>query len=91
MKNVENYSLKKCIFMLLDSYKELVLELTDGLKCVEYELDGIYYLDTEKAEETDTYWNERINETLSKYFDVTVTSVHSDDCDMIGVWIVYKD
>ena len=91
MKNVENYQLKKCIFMELDDYKELINKITDGLKSVEYEYDGIYYEDTEKAEETETYWNEDITETLSKYFDVTVTSVHADDCEYLGVWICYKE
>ena len=37
MKNVENYQLKKCIFMELDDYKELINKITDGLKSVEYE------------------------------------------------------
>ena len=45
----------------------------------------------EKAEETETYWNEDITETLSKYFDVTVTSVHADDSEYLGVWICYKE
>lgn len=91
MKNVENYQLKKCIFMELGDYKELIDKLTGGLKSVEYECDGIYYEDTEKAEETETYWNEYITETLSKYFDVTITSVHADDCEYLGVWICYKE
>lgn len=29
---------------------------------------------------------------LTGYFDVKeITSIHSDDCDCIGVWITYKD
>ena len=33
-----------------------------------------------------------IETLLAKYFDVKeVTSLHIDDCDTIGVWIVYKD
>ena len=90
MKNVRENQLKKCIFMELDEFKNLVNRVTDGLKQVEYELDGIYYEDTEKAEETDIYWNKYMNETLSEYFDVEVTSVHTDDCDVIGVWICYR-
>ena len=57
---------------------------------LEYE-DGIYLTHTDKAEETDTYWNEDMLETLSKYFDVDVTSFHSDNCEYVGVWICYKD
>lgn len=89
MKNVENYQLKKCIFMELDDYEELINKVTDGLKRVECKYDGIYYEYTEKAKETETYWNEHITETLSKYFDVTVTSVYIDDCKYLGVWICY--
>lgn len=36
-------------------------------------------------------WNEYITDTLSKYFDVTVTSVHADDCEHLGIWICYKE
>lgn len=91
MKNTDKYSLKKCIFMTLDSFKELVLELTNGLKKVQYELDGIYFEDTDEAEESETYWNEYMTDTLSKYFDVQVTSIHTDDCEVLGVWICYKE
>lgn len=91
MRNVDEKMLKKCVFMPFEQYQKLVLNLTDGLKCVEHEIDGIFYEDTDKAENSDTYWNEDITETLSKYFDTTVTSVHTDDCDYLGVWICYKN
>lgn len=91
MNNVNKSQLKKCIFMPIDEYKDLVLELTDGLQKAVYEIDGLYYEHTEKAEETETYHNENITETLSRHFDVNVTSVHADDCEYIGVWICYKD
>ncbi len=90
MKNVRESQLKKCIFMELDDYKELIDKVTDGLKGVECDF-GLCYMFTEKAEKTNTYWNESIEETLSKYFDVTVTSIHTDDCEeYIGVWICYR-
>lgn len=89
MKNIKEHQLRKCIFMELDEYKDLIDRVTDGLKAVEYEL-GLFYMYTEKAENTNTYWNEHIEETLSKYFDITVTSIHADDYDDVGVWIVYK-
>lgn len=89
MKNVKENQLKKCIFMKLAEFESLVIQITDGLKEVEYEF-GMYYIDTDKAEAMDVYWNEDIEKTLSKYFGVNVTSVHADDCDDVGVWIVYK-
>ena len=91
MRNTENYSLKKCIFMTLDEFDDLILELTKGLMCVEYEPDGFFYSDTEKTEEIGIRWDGDIEETLSKYFDVTVTSVHADDCDEPGIWVCYKE
>lgn len=91
MKNVENYQLKKCIFMSLNEYKDLILKVTDGLKRVDYEYDGIWYEHTDKAEELDVWCNEDITETLSKYFGVTVTSVHADDSEYLGIWICYKE
>ena len=30
-------------------------------------------------------------EKLGEYFDVQITSIHIDDCDYVGVWIVYKE
>lgn len=90
MKNVRENQLKKCIFMELDEYKHLIDKVTDGLKAVEC-VFGLFYMCTYKAEKTNTYWNEGIEVTLSKYFDVTVTSIHADDCeDCVGIWIVYK-
>lgn len=90
MKNVRENQLKKCIFMELDEFTNLIEEITDGLQTVEYE-DGIYMTATQKAEDTDTWWNEDILESLSKYFDVEVTSFHSDSCEYVGVWICYKE
>ena len=90
MQNVRENQLKKCIFMELDEYKDLVNKVTDGLKEVDCEF-GLFYMSTEKADETNTYWNEDIEVTLSKYFDVTVTSIHADDCEeYVGVWICYR-
>lgn len=91
MKNVEKYSLLKVIFMELDDFKELISELTDGLQEVEYEYDGLYLDHSKKAEESETYWNEPILKTLSKHFGVKVTSYHADDCEVMGVWIAYKE
>ena len=89
MKNIRENQLKTCMFMYLEEFKDLIHKVTDGLKAVDYEF-GLFYLCTEKADETGTYWNEDIKVTLSKYFDITVTSIHADDWDDTGVWIVYE-
>ena len=89
MQNTENYRLVNTIAMELDEFTELVEKLTDGLATVEYEF-GAYITETDKADETETYWNEDMAVTLSKYFDVTVTSWHSDTCEYPMVFICYK-
>lgn len=90
MKNINENQLKKCIVMSLDEFTRLVENLTEGLQTVAYE-DGVYLISTDKANETDTFWNEDMTETLSKYFEVEVTSFHSDSCECVGVWICYKE
>lgn len=89
MKNTDNYNLINAITMNLDTFKELVEEITDGLATVDYEF-GACITSTDKATETDEYWNESITDTLSKYFGVTVTSWHSDVCEYPMIFICYK-
>ena len=90
MKNIKDYQLKKCIFMELDVFTRIIEKITDGLLTVEYE-NGVYITHSQKAANTDTWRNEDILKTLSRYFDVNVTSFHSDSCECVGVWICYKD
>lgn len=89
MKNVRETQLKKCIFMTLEEFEELINTLTNGLKEVKFEF-SVYITDSNKADDEETYWQEDICVTLSKYFDVEVTSFHSDDCEYPCVWICYK-
>ena len=92
MKNVKENQLKKCIIMAFDEYNKLIHDITDGLQKVEYECGILWHDHTDKAETTETYHNEDINETLSKYFDIKVTSVHTDSHHgCLGVWICYKE
>jgi hypothetical protein len=82
-----------CKIIPLNEFQMLVLDLTDGLKCAEYDVnDNCLYLDdTVKADETGEYWNEYVlTNTLSKYFNINITSVHTDDNGEIMVWISYK-
>lgn len=89
MKNVTESQLKKAIFMEFIDFNELVLSLTDGLHQAEFEF-GLFYSPTDKAEEEENYFKGDIDTLLSEYFDVNVTSVHADDKDITGIWIVYK-
>jgi hypothetical protein len=95
-KVIKNSTIDKtyfCKIIPLNEFQLLILDLTDGLKCAEYDANDncLYFDDTVKAEEIGKYWNEYvITETLSKYFDCNITSVHTDDNGEIMVWICYK-
>lgn len=89
MKNTKYATIGKVIMVSLKEFTRIVENETDGLKTVEYEF-GPYIVHSGKAEETEVYDQRDINEILSAYFDVEVTSFHSDDCETPIVYIVYK-
>lgn len=89
MKNTVNTTIGKVIMVSLEAFSRIVETETDGLKTVGYE-SGPYIVDSDKAEETGVYDQRDINEILSAYFDVEVTSFHSDDNEIPLVYIVYK-
>ena len=79
MQNINKNMIRKSIVMDIWDFTELVGRLT-GIDA-DYDLDGLSF----NGEKTKVY------EALSEYFGVRVTSVHTDDCAPIGVWITYKD
>lgn len=86
MKNVTESMLKTSIFMSSDDFTRLVTHLFPGVQ-VNYTLDGISYYYEEDILDINI-----LHAKLAGYFDVKeITSVHSDNCDYIGVWITYKD
>lgn len=84
MKNVKDYQLKKCIFMETEEFNRIIKTVFGEEFEADFGLDGISVWS--RAEGLS---EKEINEGLSKYFDVIVTSVHVDDFDDIGVWICY--
>ena len=83
MKNARESQLKKCIFLLADEFKEI----TEGLGIqTDTGWEGVFFSKGEEdIDDGDVY------KALSEYFGVEVTSVHCDDCDYMGVWVVYKE
>lgn len=59
--NMDLYKNISRIFMPFSEFQTLITKLTDGLREITYELDGISFNNTEKAEETDVYWNQYVN------------------------------
>ncbi len=79
MKNVREYQLKKCIFMDYDMFKREANMIFGNNVVVECDYEGIS-IDCDGD----------ILEKLSEYYGVEVTSIHIDDCEVIGVWIAYR-
>ena len=85
MKNVRDTILKKCIFLTTDEFESIIKSLF-GFADITYEMDGMTIYGHDDVINTDL-----LHDRLAKYFDVEkITSIHIDDCDEIGVWIVYK-
>lgn len=88
MKNVKEIQLKKCIFLCLEEFRDIIQELFSPEVAVEWTVEGL-----DIRTPTDALPLEDIFEKLEEYFDVkSVTSFHSDHCEEeVGVWIVYKE
>ena len=88
MKNANDYQLKKCIFLTPDEFEDVLhIIYPDSEIDVAYSMDGL----TVDVDE-DCPDDEDFHKKLADYYDVAqVTSLHIDDCDCVGVWIVYKE
>lgn len=86
MKHVETHEKKSCIFKVFDNFvAEMKFAFGDNIS-VTCDYEGLYF-----KQNGDYLDDNVIIEKLSNYYDVTVTSVHIDDFDTVGVWIVYVD
>lgn len=89
-KNINEYQLKKCIFYTLDEYEELIKKLLgEDVNVSVEDFTDLYYESTNDEDEGISF--DEIKAALEKYFDVEVTSIHTDGCEYTGVWIVYKE
>ena len=87
MKNVRPNQLKKCIFVDVEELQAILSAIYEEDIIVHISLDGMWY-----EGETDLdIGDDDVCQELSKYYDVNVTSIHIDDCDYVGVWVVYKE
>jgi hypothetical protein len=94
MKNIQEWQLKKCIFMNTDEYDKIIKSLFGSHIEVEFTLDGMWVgnPNVDSLDDICEISFDELSAKLAEYFDVEqVTSVHMDDCDEIGVWICYKD
>lgn len=86
MRNIRENQRKTCIIKTSDEFDRDIRQITNGQVTVSYEMDGISFIS-----ENDDITEENIMSKLSELYRIWVTSIHIDDCDMIGVWICYKD
>ena len=85
MKNVKENQLKKCICKEYEEFRQDILIALGNDVEIFRDCDGIYF-------ECNGFplYTEEVLAGMSKYYDVDVTSIHIDDCDLAGVWIVHK-
>lgn len=88
MKNVRENQLKKCIFLTLEEFDETIKEIFGPEASTLYQYEGIFI---DSGNDDVEYDNDEILTRLSDYFDVNVTSFHSDNCEYVGVWVCYKE
>lgn len=87
MKNVREEQLKTCIYLETVEFDSIITEAFGDDVDIEYSKDGICISNDEDCIEF-----EDIAKAVETYFDIKkVTSIHMDDSDFIGVWVVYKD
>lgn len=86
MKNVRENQLKKCIFLTEEQMNDILTEIYKVPVKVKFSVDGLWY---DSKEDID---DETLMKDLRDYFEVKdVTSIHIDDCDIVGIWVCYKD
>lgn len=88
MQNVTEYEQKTCIFKMLDDFEHDLAAATHNAVKTNCDLEGISF--ESKLNEDADIDHAWILQKLSEFYDVHITSIHIDDCDMIGVWICYK-
>jgi len=88
MKNVRESQLKKCIFLTLEEFDETIKEIFGPEASTLYQYEGICI---DSGNDDVEYDDDEIYARLSDYFDVNVTSFHSDNCEYVGVWVCYKE
>ncbi len=81
---------KTCLCLASDEYDDLIDNLYPGKKIrVHYDMDGLWY-----SSDIDDEWekyDDEVAEDIGKHLGIDVTSIHIDDCEYPGVWIVYKE
>ena len=87
MKNARKEQAKSCLCLGIDDFRDDIRKIYGYQAEIIAELDGL----TIQKNEEEIVEDEDLLVQLAQYYGLDeVTSVHIDDCDSVGVWIVYK-
>jgi hypothetical protein len=89
MKNIDNFNINKCFSLSIQEFKDVIKEVTNGLKNVDFEF-GIQFKNSNKSKREQKYWKGDMKKALSEYFDIEVLNFHYDECGLEDVWIIFK-
>lgn len=80
---------KQALCLSADEFDDICVKLYGNEVVTHYAMDGIWIeiSDVDTISDADA----RLAEDLSEYLGLNVTSVHIDDKDNVGVWIVYRE
>lgn len=93
MKNVKANQLKTCIYLSIDEFDSIIKSLFDeDVVSYDYDLDGLVFnIYEDEDADGNSITIDTIYSSLANYFDVNqITSIHADDDEYLGVWLVYK-
>jgi hypothetical protein len=76
---------KCCFFFEEDEFIEL---LEEGGYTAEFSLEGVFF---ERTADSNSDSEVEVYDFLSEKLGVEVTSVHIDDCEYLGIWVVYRE
>jgi hypothetical protein len=82
MKTIKNnYPIKECVCVSPDEFNRILSDIFGDNVETEYSMDGLWVGNSEGELP--------LEDGLSEYFGREVSSIHLDDCDYVGVWIVF--
>jgi hypothetical protein len=86
MKNLKQHQIKKSAILTSEEFEYAVSEAMGVETYVHFDMDGIWY---ECYDKTIDNIDDVVKQKLSEYFEINITSIHIDDCDLAGVWLTF--
>jgi hypothetical protein len=88
MKNITPNQLKNTVYLNADEFEDIVNSIYPSTR-VHFCNDGIWY---DRENNLPDFEDDALFEALAAYFGVArVASIHIDDCDYVGVWVVIEE